>query len=133
MEMVQGLALLRRQQKGFGKTGQSAQLPGTALLGAGQIDLHHLPARETEAHIFLLRHPTSTARGSTPQPRHSDLKTGVGQAVSEGKLRLYTKAVKIPVAHIDTLPVDRFAQVAAEDAEVVRLGIVTVAPGPRWR
>lgn len=63
----QGLALFRRQQKGFGKTGQSAQLPGIALLGAGQIDLHHLPARETEAHIFT-EALTSTAPGCTCSP-----------------------------------------------------------------
>ena len=101
----QGLALFRRQQKGFGKTGQSAQLPGIALLGAGQIDLHHLPARETEAHIFY-RSTYFHGSGLYLQPGHTDLKAGVGQAVSEGKQRLYTKAVKIPVAHIDALPVD---------------------------
>ena len=125
----QGLALLGGQEVGLGKACQPAQFLGAAVLGAGDVDLHHFPAGEADACVFGLHVHLDGVR-SHAQARKAQRKVGVGQPVAEGEQGLHPKAVKVAVAYIDPLLVDGLFQVAVQVAETLGAGIVGVAPGP---
>ena len=125
----EGLALAGGQQAGLGKAGQPPELPGPAVLGAGQVDLRRLPAGKADA-VVLDRQAHLDGAGLDGQLFKRDRKAGVGQAIPEGKEGLHPETVEPAVADVDPLGVDRLFQVAVQIAEMPGVGVVLVMAGP---